>query len=159
MNTRYLPTLYFLMLFLPLSGQPLSSILSVAEKSMSSKNYYDAFLKYKEALEFEPTNAEYMFKAAEAGRQLGAYKQSGDFYEQVLAHELNNNYPNAAFYSAQMRQIQGQYDKAIASYKIYISEQSNDTSDLCIQAKKEIKLLKNARSLYCKSKKVGKRFR
>ncbi len=106
---------------------------------MSSKNYYDAFLKYKEALEFEPTNAEYMFKAAEAGRQLGAYKQSGDFYEQVLAHELNNNYPNAAFYSAQMRQIQGQYDKAIASYKIYISEQSNDTSDLCIQAKKEIK--------------------
>ncbi len=124
---------------MPLGGQSLSSILSVAEKSMSSKNYYDAYIKYKEALEFEPSNAEYLYRAAEAGRLLGAYKQSGDYYEELLSHELNNNYPTAAFYGAQMRQIQGQYDRAIASYKIYLSEHTNDTSALTLQAQKEIK--------------------
>lgn len=121
-----------------ISAQSLSSILSVAEESLKSKNYYDAFIKYKEALEFEPTNVVYLYMAAECGFYFGAYRQSAELFEQVLTSAENNKYPDASFKLGKVRQIQGDYQSAITAYKIYLSEHMADSSTLDSQAQKGI---------------------
>lgn len=110
------------------NSQSLASVLEVAEKSMSSKNFYDAFVKYQEALEFEPENNLFRYKAALAGIQFGAYKQAGDLLQLVLDSEEKNKFPEASLKLGQMRQIQGHYDQAILAYNIYKTEYSTDSS-------------------------------
>lgn len=122
-----------------LAGQSLSSVLSVAEQSMLKKNYYDAFLKYKEALEFQPENNEFRYKAALAGMYFGAYKQSADLFEGVSQSEEKNKFPEAAMRLGQMRQIQGDYEKAILAYKIYKTEFATDSSPNLLYIDREIK--------------------
>ncbi|MBX7177501.1 MAG: hypothetical protein K1X68_12080, partial [Saprospiraceae bacterium] len=56
------------------------SILSVAQKSMASKNYYDALSKFKELLEFDENNEMYLYQAAEAARFHGAYGLAASYY-------------------------------------------------------------------------------
>lgn len=121
-----------------LKSQSLNSILQAAENSKASKNYYDAFHKFKEALEFESENISFLYNAAEMARYLSAYKQSAILYDSVLHHEKNNIYPNTAFWLGQMRQIQGDYAKAIMAYKIFQTEHSNEDAELQAIAKKEI---------------------
>ncbi len=123
---------------LRLDGQSLSRVLEAAEKSKASKNYFDAFYKFQEALEFEPQNIHFLYKAAESARLLGAYKLSSQYYDAVLKHEDNGVYPQSAFWSGQMKQIQGDYANAITSYKIFESEHSGEEVNLQSIAKKEI---------------------
>ncbi|MBK8955573.1 MAG: PD40 domain-containing protein [Saprospiraceae bacterium] len=122
-----------------LDAQSLSSVLSVAEQSMHSKNFYDAFLKYKEALEFQPDNNDFRYKAAMAGMQLGSYKQAAEFFELVSASEEKNRFPEASLKLGQMRHIQGDYEKAIWAYKIYKTEFSSDTSPYFAYTERQIK--------------------
>ncbi|MBK7736985.1 MAG: PD40 domain-containing protein [Saprospiraceae bacterium] len=128
----------FQLVIIDSNGQSLSRILEAAEKSLASKNYYDAYSKYREALEFEPTNASYLYKTAECARLFGAYKMAAMFYDSVLHHELNNFYPLAGFWLGQTRQIQGDYSNAILAYKIFNSEHSGEDSSYLTVAKKEI---------------------
>ncbi len=123
---------------LQIRSQSLSSILSVAEESLTSENYFDAYKKYQEALEFEPTNIAFLYKAAEAARMLQAYRQSAEYYDAVLKHENNNLYPKTSFYLGLMRQKQGDYVSAITNYKIYQTEHGGEDSSLLAIAKKEI---------------------
>ncbi len=126
------------MSFIQTKSQSLSSILEVAEKSKASKNYYDAYKKYQDALEFEPNNINFLYKTAEAARLLEAFKQSSEYYDAVLKHENNNLYPNAAFWLGQMKQIQGDYTNAIFSYKVYQTEHAGEDAHLFAMANKEI---------------------
>lgn len=124
--------------FIDSNGQSLTRILEAAEKSLASKNYFDAYSKFREALEFEPTNATYLYKTAECARLFGAYKISALFYDSVLHHELNNIYPLSGFWLGQVRQIQGDYSNAILAYKIFSSEHSGEDTSFLTVAKKEI---------------------
>ncbi|HEX5625212.1 MAG TPA: tetratricopeptide repeat protein, partial [Saprospiraceae bacterium] len=119
-------------------GQSLSRIVEAAEKSMATKNYFDALHKYREALEFNPDDAHFLSKAADAARQLGAYKIAAEYYDSVLKHDDNSKFPLTAFYLGQMRQIQGDYPKAIAAYQIFTSEYSGPDSSYIPIANKEI---------------------
>lgn len=138
MSTRILYIVLLSLIINIISAQSLTSVLSVAEESLKSKNYYDAFIKYKEALEFEPTNVVYLYKAADCGFHFGAFKQSAELFEQVLTSPENNKYPDASFKLGKARQIQGDYQSAITAYKIYLSEHMSDSSTLDSQAQKGI---------------------
>lgn len=63
------------------------SLLEVGDRSFASKNYYDALIKYKEVLEFEPDNVEYLFKASEAARLHGAYQLAGIYLDSLWNKE------------------------------------------------------------------------
>ncbi|MBK8484239.1 MAG: hypothetical protein IPL31_07855 [Saprospiraceae bacterium] len=74
MKSFYIFIIIFLFNSIQSNCQSLERIVEAGEKSLSSKNYYDAYSKYKEALEFEPTNAIFINKAAESARLLALIK-------------------------------------------------------------------------------------
>ncbi|MBK9107952.1 MAG: PD40 domain-containing protein [Saprospiraceae bacterium] len=131
--------IFFIYSVSSLSAQSLSSVLTVAEKSMFSKNYYDAFLKYKEALEFQPENNEFRYKAALAGMHFGSYKQAAELFELISTGEDKNKYPEATMHLGQLRHIQGDYEKAILAYKIYKTEFATDSSPNLLKINRDIK--------------------
>jgi hypothetical protein len=145
MKSSYHILLFFLLGSHLLISQSLTNILEVAEQSKATKNYYDALYKYKEALEFDPHDVTILYKAAESARGLKAYKLSAEYYDSVLTHEKNDLYPNTAFYLGQMRQIQGDYAKAILAYNVYLTEHSGEDPNLLAIAAKEIKACEWAR--------------
>lgn len=124
--------------FLRLEGQSFSALMAAGEKSMASKNYYDAYTKFKEALEFDTLDVHVLYKTADAARLLGSYKLSAGYFEKVLKHEQNNLYPNTSFWLGQTRQIQGDYKNAIIAYKAYQTEHSGEDPHLLAIANKEV---------------------
>jgi len=122
-----------------LQAQSLNSILEVAEKSMLNKNYYDAYAKYREAMEFDPNNYQYIYQAAQAGMGLGAYRIAGDLFEQITNGDARELYPNAAFHLGQMRRIQGDYTRAITAFQQYLTSYSSDSIQYSLQAERELR--------------------
>ncbi|HMX87189.1 MAG TPA: hypothetical protein PKK64_03580 [Saprospiraceae bacterium] len=114
------------------------SILSVAQKSMASKNYYDALSKFKELLEFDENNAMYLYQAAEAARFHGAYGLAASYYGKVLSGSQNQSYPQAAFRLAQVQQLMGDYNNSKNNYQLYISTHSGEEQSLSEQAQMQI---------------------
>ncbi|NOT36115.1 MAG: hypothetical protein HOP11_01920 [Saprospiraceae bacterium] len=118
------------------------SIQEVAEKSMNSKNYYDAYIKYKELLEFEENNISYLYSAAEASRLFGstaAFADAIKYYDLVLKHENNNSYPLASLHMGRVKQMMGDYQGAKMSYLAYRTEHGNEDEYASSYADKEIK--------------------
>ncbi len=115
------------------------SIQAVAEKSMASKNYYDALMKYKELIEFDKNNISYLYNAAEAARFHGAFSLSRDYYEAVVKHEGNNQYPLASFNLAKVKQMMGDYKGAKLSYTTYLTEFGNANDYFYAYSEKEIR--------------------
>ena len=120
-------------------GQTKKSVFNQAESSFASKNYYDAFYKYSELLEFDPSNCEYLFKAASSARLFGAYKKAAELYEKVLQHSDNNQFPLTGFYLGQSKQLLGDYNGARLAYTTYKSERGGDDPYYTSIADKEIK--------------------
>lgn len=120
-------------------GPSKKSLLSVGDQSFASKNYYDALAKYREVLEFEPNNIDYLYKAAEAARLHGAYQLAEVYYDSIWTHEKSNIYPKVGFYRAQVAQTRCDYNKAIAAYKAYLSEYPEHDPYLTSYTQKEIK--------------------
>ena len=110
----------FLSTFLVSAQSPSKkSVIEAAEKSFSSKNFYDALAKYQELLQFESDNIDFLYKAAEASRLHGAYKMSVGYYEAVLNHPDGSQYPLSGFWLGMLKQIQGDYNSAKAAYTAY----------------------------------------
>ncbi len=131
-------------IFLLFAGQAFAqypsekSILNVAEKSMASKNYYDALSKYKELLEFDAGNLKYLYNAAEAARLHGAFNMSKGYYEKVLKHPDNNSYPLTSFWLGNVLQLMGDYSNAKILYTVYTTEHNGEDQFYSSIANKEI---------------------
>jgi|JI10StandDraft_1071094.scaffolds.fasta_scaffold00237_57 outer membrane protein OmpA-like peptidoglycan-associated protein len=130
----------FLSTFLVSAQSPSKkSVIEAAEKSFSSKNFYDALAKYQELLQFESDNIDFLYKAAEASRLHGAYKISVGYYEAVLNHPNGLQYPLSGFWLGMLKQMQGDYNSAKAAYTAYSSEHAGEDSYYSAYADKEIK--------------------
>ncbi|MCC6816578.1 MAG: PD40 domain-containing protein [Saprospiraceae bacterium] len=115
------------------------SILEVAQQSMASKNYYDALFKYQELLEFDNNNINYLYNAAEAARLNGAYDKAKEYYESVMKHQENNQFPLASFFLARVKQLMGEYQSSKMSYLMYRTEHGIEGDYYSVLADKEIK--------------------
>lgn len=129
----------FLLCFTSLLAQTSKQDLTLADKSMENKDYYNAFVNYKKLADAYPNNIEYLYKAAEASRLFNSFKNATTYYEQVLAHPDNNSYPLTGFWLGQVKQSQGDYNAASAAYKAYKSEKGSEDVYYSSLADKEIK--------------------
>ncbi len=137
---KFLPTFVCaILLDTSIHSQSLSQVLAAAEKSMASKNYYDALHKYEEALNFKENNIEFLFKAAEAARQLGAYNKAVQYYSAVEAHPEHANYPLSSYWLGITKQTQGDYAGAKQAFLAYKSEHQGEDEFYTAAADKEIK--------------------
>ena len=50
----------------------------------------------------------------------------------------NGNFPETAFWLAEVQHIQGEYDSAIANYQIYLGEHADEDSTLTLEASRLI---------------------
>lgn len=134
-----------LLLFSSLSvwGQTKKAFVKAGEIAYEQKNYYAAMDYYLEAIEFDSSDVDMYFRAAEAARHFQSYEKAAELYTFVLSKDNEAKYPSAAFYLGYVQQLQGsrdpnQYAMAKRNYELYLSQYEGDDQRLTEKAKKEI---------------------
>ncbi len=118
-------------------SQTQKAFTEAAQRALETKDYYSALHYYRTALEFDTTNLDIAYAAAEAGRNFNAYKYSAEQYKKTIALDTENKYPQAQYYLAEMYQRLGQYDEAKTNYELYKSEFGAEGEYLTNRASKE----------------------
>ena len=135
----------YIFLFLSISltafGQSKKAFLEAATKAELNDNYFAALSYYDEALEFDDTNEDILFKSATAARKWEALTIAEQKYSKLIDTLNSQTYPDARFYLAQVRQKLGKYDEAKMDYDLYLSENSGVDEKLTAIAEMELKSL------------------
>lgn len=119
-------------------SQSQTQYIDAAKESFMKKDYYSALAFYTEALDFDSTDINLIYNAAESAREFSSYRQARDYYQKVVNRDENGTYPLAPFKLAEMYQMMGDYDNAKKYYNIYLSEQEGEDDYYTARAKKEI---------------------
>ncbi|MGB4957995.1 MAG: hypothetical protein WBO36_00900 [Saprospiraceae bacterium] len=109
-----------------------------AEKQFNEKNYYGALQYYNEALEFEPIDAQILYKSAESARLFNAYALAASKYQYLIDSLQDSTQPLSVFWLANMKQRMGKYEEARKYYAVYASEYGGIDSFYTAKTKKEL---------------------
>ena len=109
-------------------GQSRSAYIKEADKSYEDKNYSAALTYYNAALEFDSTDTDILYKAAESARQFNAYVLAEKNYKLVYDRETEGEYPEVSFWLGSMNQFLGNYDTAATYYQVYLSEREGENT-------------------------------
>ncbi len=121
-----------------LKAQTLKAFIAAAENAWMSKDYYSAVMYYNNALEFDTSNVDLQYKAAEASRMFNAYTPAETKYQFVLDNDSQAEYPMTSFWLADIKQKKGKYEEAKQLFELYLSESEGDEY-FNQKAEKEIK--------------------
>jgi len=132
-----------LLLALPLgigtvTGQTLRGYITAAENALAEKDYFSAYTFLETAVGVDSGRMDLQYKLADAARLYQAYSNSEILYGNVLKSEDSEAYPEAAYWLANMQQWQGNYDAALANYRIYVTEHPDGDPALLASANREI---------------------
>ncbi len=133
-------SIFLLVLTAPLHAQtPLKKdVIKSAEEYFADKNYYAALKQFNDALGYDSTDVNLLFKAGESARMFNSYARAAEKYSILIDSLKDDTYPAAIFYLANMKQRLGKYDDARKYYNIYLTEYGGMDSILTARAKKEI---------------------
>lgn len=145
MRTIY--TILLLALSMVCMGQSKKAFLEAAEKATLEKNHYAALTYLNEALEYDEQDADVLFRAARAAQEWDALLQAERKFSYLIDTLNAEDYPDARFYLAQVRQKLGQYEQAQTDFELYLTENSGEDEKLTAIANKELKALEWARSM------------
>lgn len=109
-----------------------------AESAFANKNYYAALIYYNEVLEFDPNDARILYKSAESARMFNAYSTAAQKYQYLLDTLQDNQYPEASFWLANMKQRMGKYGEAQKYYNLYNAEYGGLDSTFTAITQKEL---------------------
>ncbi len=121
--------------------------IEAAEREFADKNYYGALQYYNEAIEFDNTDKEIIFKAGESARLFNAYSKAAEKYHYLVDSLNDNTQPLSIFWLANMKQRMGKYDEARKYYEMYLSEYGDNDSLFTAKTKKELASVEYAKSL------------
>lgn len=113
-------------------------VIKSAEAYFADQNYYAALKQFNEALEYDSTDINLIFKAGESARMFNSYARAAEKYSILIDSLKDNTYPIAIYHLANMKQRLGKYDDARKYYNIYLSEYSGLDSIYTARANKEI---------------------
>lgn len=120
-----------------LSAQTKAAYMEAAEEAMAEKNYYSSLVYYQNILEFDDTDIDIRYKLAESAKNFMSYSLAEQNYKYVVENQKNNEYPDASYQLAYVKQMQGNYTEAKELYDLYLSENSGDDPFLSAKADKE----------------------
>jgi len=112
--------------------------LAEAEKAFVEKNFYAALIYYNEALEFDPNDARVLYKSAESARLFNAYSTAARKYQYLIDSLQDNQFDDAAFWLASMKQRMGKYEDAQKYFNLYKSEYGGTDTLLISKTQKEL---------------------
>lgn len=133
---RYTLFVFYLASPFAMEGQSLKAFVKAAEEAEAKDDYYSALVYYQNALEFDTTNLEYLYKSAESARKFNAFTLADSLYFKVFDGQSEGEYPLSTYYLAKMKQRLGDYDGAIEYYGIYLSEYEGDDEHYTMLARK-----------------------
>ncbi len=137
LRITYLTILISLISISTVSTQTMKAFVAAAENSFLTKDYYSALVYYNDALEFDEDRIDLRYQAAEAARLFNAYALAEEYYATVNESDENGDFPLSAYWLADVKQKQGQYEEAKFLYDQYISENEGDEEYFTMRAKKE----------------------
>ncbi len=135
-----------IMLSTTLQAQTKKAYLKAADEAYATKDFHSALDYYGEALEFDSSDLEVMFKTAEAARQFNAYDKAEQLYETIVNQQTEDQFPLILFWLAQVEQKLGKYDEAIAHYQLFNAE-NGDQGYYNLRSNKEIQACEWANSV------------
>ena len=119
-------------------SQTKNAYIKAAEEAAAKHDHYSELIYYKNVLEFNEDDLEFLWKTAESARQINALTQAAGFYKQVEELDESNMYPLATYYLASMQQQLGKYDTAQANYQIFLTEYEGNDTKIKQRAEKEM---------------------
>lgn len=141
MNRIDMKYIYIIVIFcisISAFGQSKKAFLEAASEAEINDNYYAALTYYNEALEFDRDDPDVLFRSAEAARQWNALTTAERKYSKLIDTLNAQDYPDARYYLAEVRQKLGKYEDAKIDYELYLSENEGEDEMLTAKAQKEI---------------------
>lgn len=144
---RLIYTILLVSLSIACYGQSKKAFLEAAEKAVLEENYYAALTYLDEALEYNPEDPDVLFRSARAAQEWDALAVAERKFSYLIDTLNAEDYPDARFYLAQVRQKLGNYDQAQTDYELYLTENGGDDEMMTAIANKELKALEWAQSM------------
>jgi len=112
--------IFYIVLFLLIStigwNQSQSQYISAGEKSMEEGDFYGASIYFGEAMLYDSTDLDLIFKYAESFRLHNNYEKAEYYYNKIYYKDGGREYKKAVFWLASMQKINGKY---LESYKTW----------------------------------------
>lgn len=136
---RAISILLFFCFIIPSSdAQTLKAFLGAAADAMEEKDYYNAMYYYSQAVEFDTSAIDVIYKYGESAMTFNAYNVAESQFNYVTENDTENTYPLASYYLAEMQQRQGKYEDAKRNYELFLSENDGEYPRYINKAQKEI---------------------
>lgn len=151
MKIRFTIFVFCLFASLGMFSQTQKAFIEAGDKSYVLKDYYSSLYYFNEALAFDSTDIKLNYKTAEAARLFQSYKKAAKHYSVVLEKDTEGLFPLTSYHLASMQQMQGQYDAAATSFKMYVSEHGDEDPYLTQKAQKELASVDWAKQMLLKA--------
>ncbi len=113
-----------------------NQLVKKGNEAYNENNFSGALEYFSQAVERDNSKPEVIFKYAESARKQFAYSLAESQYQYLIDILESNEYPEALFHLAGIKNTLGNYDDAIRYYDLYLSEYENDNPKYTLNAKK-----------------------
>ncbi len=100
-----------------ISAQSQKQLIKVGDQLYSQGDYYGASKWYKDALEYDSTYVDLLYKYAESLRLYNDYAKAEYYYNSIYRKDMGRNYPMAPFWYSTMLKYNGNYNEAKKFFK------------------------------------------
>jgi len=102
-----------------------------ADKAFANSDFYSATKYYQILTEFDSLNTYYWLRLGQSAREVNDYKLAEVAYAHALDLDSgNSNYPNTAYYLAEIKHRLGKYSEAGPLYRRFLDRQPNAPEQL-----------------------------
>ncbi len=132
--------LFFLGVLFHVEAQSLlPKYIKYAEEQMQKGDYYNAVIHLEKALEIDSNTVDILWKMAEAQNAYKNYEKATYYYSKVYQKENSQMFPSCLLKLGLMQKQNGEYDRALASFKKAKKLYSKDKRNyLYIKSKQEV---------------------
>ena len=110
--------------FSTIHAQTKKAFVKKAEEAFLTKDFHAAFTYFQNALRFDSSQTVLVYQTAQAAREFNSFTMAEKLYQQVVDQDSTNQYPDAPFWLAEMKNKLGKYREASDLYSLYMSENS-----------------------------------
>ncbi|MCB0509547.1 MAG: tetratricopeptide repeat protein [Bacteroidetes bacterium] len=115
MKIHFVLFLSFLLLFSKSFGQSEKQFLKAANEAYEAAQYYEAIAYFEQALKFDKSNEDALYKIAMSHYELKNYAMASKYFPKISDKEML--FPLLAFYAANNEKLQGNYKLAIELFE------------------------------------------
>ncbi len=107
--------------FVQLSAQSARAYEKAGDKAFAQKDFYSAFVHFRDAMKRSPENVGLWYKYAEVTRQFNAYEEAEKYYSKVATSKESAAYRLCRFWLGQVKKNLGKYQEAYENFELFLS--------------------------------------